>query len=288
MTWHPKSSQNGRAFRSFIESMDVINEAICFPPKPVVAQMGRAARRVSIELRKLLFDSMPLLHVVLHRPRLRPLNQRQPLSGDVYEKGRILSIAPGTSAGPLLEYVSTRRWHIKVNPLHGLRFDSTEKKWTFYLMFDNAAVPISLDRWLRQRVFFVDDREYSLFDTLKFLSNKEAAHVDTTNSVLMKDMERVHFGHTTYYHIVAILTAAYLLSEYQASQRVNKSEWQAFHLYRSAEINTTSLLKYGEFSGAEIEPLGFPHVFQETGLPIPTAGEPYKPVHLVESTVVYT
>ena len=172
MPWQPQSSRNARALQLFIESMDVINEALWFPPKPVIGQMGRVARSVSVELRKLLFDSRRLLHDVIQRPRLRSLNDRTLLTGDVYQNDCVVSIEPGTSAGPLLEHVSTRKWHIKVHPLHGLRFDRTEKKWTFYQMFDNGAVPLTLDRWLRQKLFCVDDREYSLLDTLKLLANE--------------------------------------------------------------------------------------------------------------------
>ena len=34
MTWQPKASQNAKAFRLFLESMDVIEEALCFPLTP--------------------------------------------------------------------------------------------------------------------------------------------------------------------------------------------------------------------------------------------------------------
>ena len=34
MTWTPKPSQNARALRLFMESMDVIVEALCFPVGP--------------------------------------------------------------------------------------------------------------------------------------------------------------------------------------------------------------------------------------------------------------
>ena len=194
MTWHPKSTQNARALRFFMESMDIINEALCFQSNPVVGHMGRVARRVSIELRKLLFDSRPLLHTVLQRPRLHPLNDGGSLTGDTYENERMLSIAPGTSDGLFLGVAATHRWHIEVHPLHGLRFDSTGKKWIIYPIFDTSAAPIPLGRWLRQRLFCVDSREYSLFDALRFLANKEAVHVDIDNDILLEDMERVHFG----------------------------------------------------------------------------------------------
>ena len=250
--------------------------------------MGRVARRVSIELRKLLFDSRPLLHTVLQRPRLHPLNDGGSLTGDTYENERMLSIAPGTSDGLFLGVAATHRWHIEVHPLHGLRFDSTGKKWIIYPIFDTSAAPIPLGRWLRQRLFCVDSREYSLFDALRFLANKEAVHVDIDNDILLEDMERVHFGSTTYYHIIAILTAAYLLREYQDSQQANRSEWQKFSNYRSYEAPEPVTFKGGEMLGAEIEPSGLPNVFRETGIPVPVPGETWKPVQVEEATVVYS
>ena len=287
MTWQPKASQSARAFRLFLESMDVIEESLCFPPNPNVEHMGRVARRVSVELRKLLFDRKPLLQAVLNQPRLHPLKDRKSLTGDTYQNERTVSIALGTSVGPSLGDVASHKWHIKVHPLHGLRFDNPEKKWEFNPMFDDGAAPITVDRWLRQRLFCVDNREYSLFDTLKFIANKEAAHVDTDNDILSEDMERVHFGHTTYYHIVAILTAAYLSDQHGAGQQANRSEWERFFSYRPYRAPRPDALRGGTLLGAEIDPMGLPNVFRESGIPIPVPGESWNPVQMEESAVVY-
>ena len=145
-----------------------------------------------------------------------------------------------------------------------------------------------MDRWLRQRLLCVDNREYNLFDTLKFIANKEAAHVDTDNDILSEDMERVHFGHTTYYHIVAILTAAYLTDQFKTSQQVNRSAWESFLGYEPFKAPTPDALKGGEFLNVEIDPMGLPNVFHETGIPLPVPGDTWKPVQLKESTVVYS
>ena len=287
MTWQPKASQNARAIRLFIESMDNINEALCFPPNPVVGHTGKVARRVSIELRKLLFDGRPLLHTVLQGLRLHPLKGRETLTGDIYKNGRQLAIGPATSEGALLGPVATRRWNITVHPLHGLKFDSTEKKWIFHPMFDTNAAPITRDRWLHQRLFCVDGRGYTLLNTLSFLANKEAAHIDTDNTILLKDMERVHFDNTTYYHIVALLTAAYLSDQYQSSKQANEIEWQPFLDNRSYPVTEPGTFIGGEFQGTEIDPMGLPKVFHETGIPIPIPGAVWTPVQVEESTVVH-
>lgn len=153
MTWKPRPNQNGRALRLFVESMDVIIETLCFSPGFAVDDFGRAARSVATELRKLLFDGRPLLHAVLQRPRLHPLSDIGAVSGDVYENERTVSLALGTSEGPNLDSVATHKWHIKVYPLHGLRFDSAEKKWSIDPLFDTQEAPLKLNQWLRQRLF---------------------------------------------------------------------------------------------------------------------------------------
>ena len=226
MNWHPKASLNARAIRLFIESVNDIGDALRFPSDASLVHVESAARRVSIELRKLLFDGGPLFHAVLHGPRLHPLFDKSTITGHVYENERQMSFASGTSQGPDLESVSTRRWKITVHPLHGLRFDRTQNIWSLHSMFDASAVPVRLDRWLRQRLFCVDGAEYSLSAMLSYLANKEAAHVDTEHTILSQDMERVHFGNTCYYHFAAILTGAYLLAQLKNSVQANKTEWQ--------------------------------------------------------------
>ena len=286
MTWQPRATQNARSFRLFMESMDVINEALCFPPEPQVVHIGRVARTVSIELRKLLFDGSPLLHRVLQGPRLHPLKARYTLTGDVYENSFQLSLAPANSEKVLLGPPATREWSITVHPLHGLRFHKAGKRWILRPMFDTDAEPMALGQWLSQRLFCVENRGYSLLDTLKFLANKEAAHVDIENTILSKDMERVHFAHTAYYHMVAILAAAYLLGEYRASQQVNGSEWQKFSGYKNNQISEPASFLGAEFGDAEIDPMGLPDMFHETGIPLPNPGETWKAVQVKESVVV--
>ena len=283
--WHPKASLNARAIRLFIESVNDIGDALRFPSNATLVHMESAARRVSIELRKLLFDGGPLFHAVLHRPRLHPLFDKSTLMGEVYENERQISIAPGTSQAPDLESVSTHRWKIAVHPLHGLGFDRTRNIWSLHSMFDSSAASVRLDQWLRQRLFCVESREYSLAATLKYLANKEAAHVDTENTILSQDMESVHFGNTCYYHFVAILTSAYLLAQFKHSVQANKTEWQYLLDRRGYTITDRGTFLDAELSGLEIEPIGLPHAFHETGISIPHPG--WTPVHIEESTVVW-
>ena len=145
-------------------------------------------------------------------------------------------------------------------------------------MFDSSAASVRLDQWLRQRLFCVDSREYNLAATLKYLANKEAAHVDTENTILSQDMESVHFGNTCYYHFVAILTSAYLLAQFKHSVQANKTEWQYLLDRRGYTVTERGTFLDAELSGLEIEPMGLPHAFHETGISIPHPG--WTPVHI--------
>ena len=205
--------------------------------------------------------------------------------GQVYENERQISIAPGTSQAPDLESVSTHRWKIAVHPLHGLGFDGTRNIWSLHSMFDSSAASVRLDQWFRQRLFCVDSRECNLAATLKYLANKEAAHVDTENTILSQDMESVHFGNTCYYHFVAILTSAYLLAQFKHSVQANKTEWQYLLDRRGYTVTERGTFLDAELSGLEIEPMGLPHAFHETGISIPHPG--WTPVHIEKSTVVW-
>ena len=182
--------------------------------------------------------------------------------------------------------VATHTWKITVHPLHGLRFDGDRKKWEFYQMFDTKAAPIKLDRWLRQRLFCVDSRKYSLWDTLKFLANKEAAHVDTEKDVLADHMECVHFNNTTYCHIVTILTAVYVSEQYKVGQQANAARWKSFLDSRGYPVTEPISITGGEFASVDIDPMGLTGGFHETGIPIPVPGQVWEPVQIEEARTV--
>ena len=285
-TWEPKSQQNAKALRLFREGMDDLHGALGLLHQGSVGGMRTAGRKVSVELRKLLLDSTPLAHRVLHRPRFHPLPSREGLTGDLYENAFTLRVAPGTQDGPLPGPVAIRTWRIAVLPLHGLKFDSAEKKWIFGPLFDTQAHPIALGTWLKQRLFRVDRREYTLADTLKFIANKEAVHVDIDRDCTARDMERVHFGHTTYPHLVAIMVASYLLGRYRASYRDGGEKWDTFRGIGDLPVAENEIIGGGEFEGADIDPIGFSGEFHETGIALPEPGRIWKAVRLDEEATV--
>lgn len=142
-----------------------------------------------------------------------------------------------------------------------------------------------LDAWLRQSLYRVNGREYSLMTTLRFLSNKEGAHVDLDKDTEAKDMERVHFGHVTYPHLVAMLVASYLVHQYRMAYQADEKRWSAFiggHGHAPSEYKA---IDEAEFQ-SEIDPTGLPDEFHETGIPIPTPGTKWKPVRLKDNATV--
>ena len=286
MAWNPKPQQNAKALRLFYEGMDDMHGALAMLSQGSVGGMRTVGRKVSVELRKLLFDGTPLVHRVLHRPRFHPLFDSESLAGDVYENELSVQIAPGTRDGPLPGMVATRTWRVVVHPLHGLKFNRTKKQWIFGPLFDTQAQRMALEPWSKQRLFRVNGREYSLLDTLKFIANKEAVHVDIGKDVSARDMERVHFGHTTYPHVMAIMVASYLLEQYRTSCQIEEEKWGSFLDFGDRGVADYELIGGGEFRGADIEPMGFGGEFHETGIQIPEPGRAWSPVQIEEEAMV--
>ena len=286
IVWCPKSQQSAKALRSLIDAMDDMGDALRFPPGASVGHIRKAARRVSVELRKLFLDGAPLIHRVLQRTRFDPLRDKNRLTGDTYENSFTMKVAPSTKYGPLLGLTATRTWSIAVRPLHGLRFDSQAKQWIVEPLFDVQAQPLSLDTWLHQTLFRIDQHDYSLSDTLKFIANKEAVHVDIDKNRQAKDMERVHFGHTTYPHLVAVLVASYVLERYQESRIENAELWNNFFVMRSHAIPNYKIMRRAEFGAPDINPVGLGGEFHETGIQMPQAGRVWDATETKEHATV--
>ena len=181
--------------------------------------------------------------------------------------------------------VASQTWAIAVHPLHGLRYEKARQKWHLEPLIDVDARPMALDTWLKQRLYRVNCREYSLMTTLKFVSNKEGAHVDIEKDTEVKDMERVHFGHVTYPHLVAMLVASYLLHQYRTAFREDEDRWSWFIGTDGHSPEEYKVIRDADFGG-EIYPVGFEGELHETRIPIPTPGRPWTPVRSIEEATV--
>ena len=94
--WRPKSQLNAKALRSFRDTMDGLRDILEFRPEVSLSTdyIRNAGRKVSVELRKLLLDGVPLVHRVLQGARFQPLRDRGGLTGDVYENSFTMGVAP--------------------------------------------------------------------------------------------------------------------------------------------------------------------------------------------------
>lgn len=286
--WRPKPQQNAKALRSFKDAMSDIRDILEFRPDAALSVdfIRTASRKVSVGLRKLILDAAPLLHRVLERPRFLPLRGRASLTGDIYENFRTLRVAPWTEDGRQRAHFAEHTWGITVHPLHGLQFESSAKRWGSGPLFDVNLQPLPLDTWLNQRLFQVDQREYSLRHTLKYVADKEAVHVDLRRDELSRDMESVHFGHTTYAQLIAVLVASHLLERYRTSRTESTELWGQFHGIDGEAAPDFEIVGGWEFDAADIDPLGFPREFHETGIQIPTPGKVWRPVRLKDHATV--
>ena len=282
--WEPKPQQNAKALRLFRDGMDEMHEALWLPSGEAW-RTRLASRRASVELRKFLLDGSPLVHRVLRRPRFHPLRKKDGLSGDVYRNDCTISLAPATRDGQMVGPPATSTWAIAVHPLHGLTYDEERKLWHLEVPFDLDAQPMVLDAWLRQRLYRVNGREYSLMTTLRFLSNKEGAHVDLHKDSEAKDMERVHFGHLTYPHLVAMLVASYLVHQYWTAIQADEERWSSFLGTHGHAPSEYKAIGEGELKG-KIEPMGLPDEFHKTGIQIPTPGTQWKPLRFEDKAIV--
>ena len=99
-------------------------------------------------------------------------------------------------------------------------------------------------------------------------------------------MERVHFGHTTYPQLVAVLVASYMLERYRASRTENAELWGQFLGISGEAVPEYKIICGGEFQGAGIYPPGFRGEFHETGIQLPEAGRVWSPVQIRDHATV--
>ena len=198
-----------------------------------------------------------------------------------------LGIRPGNKDGTKMGPAASRSWEIEVHPLHGLRYDESTREWALVQpLFNETARGLSLGSWRNQSLFRVNERRYRLLDALRFVANAEGTHVDTEKDITMQDMERVHFGHLIYPHIVAILVASYVCTQYAASRRTNNKEWQAFGRSLDGRPTDHHAVGGGSLVKADIEPMGLPGEFHDTGIKMPEPGKVWRAVQVAEKFIV--
>ena len=167
------------------ESVAIINE-ICLQGQLDTPSFRRAARNVSVAIRKVMFDGGGNLFKDCVEPCLHPLKdpRRRPKKGlgsDVLVErieGMAINYTVGESkeqktfTGPAYEHRTL------VNPLYGLRRVGKEQ-YQLDDPFDLAAQPMKYSRWMNLKVLQVGDAVLSAERVLRLLANYEGAHINS-------------------------------------------------------------------------------------------------------------
>ena len=241
--WEIQSEVDSFTFERFAECMadiaDSIKQinALCREGQLETHSLNRAARNVSVAVRKLMFDGNGYLFKECVEPRLHPLKdpKRRPKKGlraDVLVErieGMSIGYTLGESEDQRTFDVPAYEHRTVVNPLYGLRRTGKEQ-YQLDDPFDLSRLPIKYGRWMNLQVLKVGDAVLSTERILQLLANYEGAHVESnqltrshaSSPVDMKlpdpkdELYRrgtwITFGGVSYLHIFTLLVGIYLVN----------------------------------------------------------------------------
>ena len=218
------------------ESVKVVNER-CFQRRLTIHSFDKAARDVSVAIRKVLLDGGGYLFKECVEPRLHPLRdpkrrRRKGLRPDVLvEKhgGMSIDYTVGESEDQKTFTAPAYEHRTVVNPLYGL-LRMGKEQYRLDDPFDLSAEPIKYGRWLNLQVLQVGDAVLSAERILQLLANYEGAHVESNQmtrfnasgpiDVKLPDRKDelyrkgtwITFGGVSYLHIFALLVGVYLVN----------------------------------------------------------------------------
>ena len=244
--WEIQSEVDSLAFGRFTGCMADIADAI----KQINAlfregqlethSLNRAARNVSVAVRKLMFDGTGHLFKECVEPRLHPLRDpkgrpKKGLRGDVLVErveGMSIDYTVGESEEQKTFRAPAYEHRTMVNPLYGLRRTGKEQ-YQLENPFDFSEPPIKYGRWMNLKVLQVGDAVLSAERILQLLANYEGAHVESNeltslNTSLPVDVKLpkrpkredelyrrgtwMTFGGVSYLHIFTLLVGIYLVN----------------------------------------------------------------------------
>ena len=153
-------------------------------------KMISSARRISIQLRKLLLDGNGyLFKTCLADPNFHPLKRPSPRDKPINIVQRFnrstaeLGYADGkkrTLEIPEYEQITT------VHPLYGVRHDGG-KSFVLKMPFNCDIHPIKFKAWMNTRVLQVDEMIFTAKDLLREVVNKEGAHIEDDKKIALPD-----------------------------------------------------------------------------------------------------
>ena len=241
--WEIQSGMDSFTFELFAECMADIADsvkqinALCREGQLETHSLNRAARNVSVAVRKLMFDGNGYLFKECVEPLLHPLKDpkkrpRKGLRADVLVErigGMSIDYTLGESEEHRTYDAPAYEHRTVVNPLYGLRRIGKEQ-YQLDDPFDLSRQPIKYGQWMNIKVLQVGDAVLSAERILQLLANYEGAHVESnqmtrlnaSSPVDMKLPDRkdelyrkgtwITFGGVSYLHIFTLLVGIYLVN----------------------------------------------------------------------------
>lgn len=136
-----------------------------------------ASTTISTPVYKILIDGTPLVRRI-QRAKLPPLMSATALRGQSPELFRPLTLTIGApESGPGTGLITTT--HCWILPLYGMEYQSEQRKFIPYSMWDIGAPWLRTDTWLKQNmVEFSDGRHQTIGDIIREIRNKRGSHTD--------------------------------------------------------------------------------------------------------------
>ena len=214
-----------------VDIVDALNELKDADKDIAGLQVISSARRISIQLRKLLLDGNGrLFKNCFADPNFHPLKRPSPHDKPItfVQKFKrppmVLGFADGretTIEVPEYEQRTT------IHPLYGMRHDG-DQAFVIEMPFDRDAHPIKFKAWMNTKVLQVDDMMFTAKDLLREVVNNEGAHIgdgkklampdasgrtiDNVDSKRYKAVSAVKFGGMSYAQNFVLYTGFYVAS----------------------------------------------------------------------------
>ncbi len=196
--------------------------------------IDKAARDISVAIRKVMLDDGGHIFKTCVEPRLHPLRspQKALIEPDVHvEKieGMTLTYTVGQSGPERTAAAPPYKHETVVYPLYGLR-KTAKERYRLNDPFDLSRQPIKYGKWLNIKVLQVGNTLFTAERILHLVATKGGAHVELNEMTrhspslpvevkLPKDKDELYrkgnwvtFSGTSYLHIFTFLTGIYLVN----------------------------------------------------------------------------
>ena len=250
------------------ESLTTVHE-ICLQGRPKSPSLNRAARNISVAIRKVMLDGGSYLLKESVEPRLHPLKgpktgRRRGLRPDVLVErleGMSINYTVGESEDEKTFAAPAYEHRTVVYPLYGLR-RSGKEKYRLDDPFDMSAQPMKYGRWLNLRVLQIGDDVLNAERILQLLVNYEGAHAESNeltqlNASLPIDIRLpklkdelyrrgiwITFGGVSYLHLFSLFVGVYLVNMMRSTfQRYSEMISDRFGITHQLESVSQSPLR---------------------------------------------